>query len=1378
MIKKLAKKSVAYIAAMAMVLSGISFQPVRTDAKTYQDNESIKPDDGSRTVYHDLDKLTTKTWTFDSNDATKASKISWDSTKDVAVLTIQNIDLSVTNTEVDSYISYFSYTGNVKPLKIVLKGTNSLELNGNVCFIQSTGEAPVTIVNESNNAAGMYVTMNPVVDSSNMTECHFMEVYGNCNMKGGNDSDKTLTLSVETTGNAVVAYTNIYVGGNLKIENANICSTIAASSSYMSTNAIVVNGNLDIDADSRLVAKCNVADTNVPYRTVNNSLLVAGTYKDAGASIYLTNVNGRPLSTDLSLADVTVMPKAVPDVEVDDKGSVTSVKARFGTYGSVRNDIMTIKDRLTDPVDNYWFYSEASYVTDANNFLATQVNQNTNEVALSYAQDENKEYYFTHPNVSPFTIPVSAKTLMSGKTMALTAKASDATAGVSYENNDVIVSIKGDFTDAQENNMLIIDGKIINIKEWGDAITLDNKYVAVKLEGGTVTMREPGVYYYVFSEDFCKYLGNGTHQLEIHTTNGIIQTQLTVNVNDMNAGDSVGSADDYGRIIAITKNESGDMIYTYDNGTVRVVSFDKDGNQSSTKITWSNGDTLVKNPDGTSSLTQTNGSVTIYDKDGNVVSIHNPGGDSDGPAPSASPKPDGGDGEDNVSSSAKALDLVIGGISNGYTHAPVSDNVLNSAKSEMESVTPDGKTASLVALSDIKIDGASADDDGKYLVKLDIAAISASDSIMIMHRDSGGWDIRTPDVVGNGYITAGFDSLSPVAIVRLADIPNEGEDNPPIEPSDESKDYNNAISGITTGFANNAVTDGSIITAAQTAMNDVKGDSDDIYTLRAVSEISKLSGTDDGTVEFKVKGITNGDEIIVLARQDDSSWDEIEASVNNGKVAIDSGDLGTGVIAVIEVTKLEKIEMSIEAYDVDLSEEDALLIIKINGIDATYLTVISIDDERVPYSEFYLRDGHAFISNDYIRRLANGTHEVSAQFSGFGEGLSAGYVMDRFNLTGNNGDNPTPTPGNDDPAPGDNPTPTPNADDDNPTPTPGIDDDNPTPTPDAGNDDPTPTPGAGGDEPTPTPGIDDGTPTQEPGLDEPTPTPGIDDPQPTADPSLMIPALNAWDAAIETISDGITHTPVSADTLASATYEIDSISCGGNGTYTLVALTKLSALSASSDSVLGDYQGVALGIPAIKISNDSQYIVLALDENGVWDDISSYADIGEGNVHIPSSAIKTGDIAIIKHIHKNGGNGNDTPEPSQSPSPDDGNNDGQATPSPSPSGDDKTTQPTAPPSGDGKTPQPSQAPSSDDKVVSKTDKTSSSKASSSDKDSSDSNSDGSKGSNSSDSSSDASDNSSGTNSQGTSDAKAKSARTGQDGWTMFWTYLMSGLGLD
>ena len=99
--KKLVAKALAYALSIGMLFSSVPMTPITVSAKTsYETNETIKPDGDTKTVYHDLDKITSKTWSFESEDPTKQSKMTWDLSNHV--LTIQNIDLSVTNTNIKS----------------------------------------------------------------------------------------------------------------------------------------------------------------------------------------------------------------------------------------------------------------------------------------------------------------------------------------------------------------------------------------------------------------------------------------------------------------------------------------------------------------------------------------------------------------------------------------------------------------------------------------------------------------------------------------------------------------------------------------------------------------------------------------------------------------------------------------------------------------------------------------------------------------------------------------------------------------------------------------------------------------------------------------------------------------------------------------------------------------------------------------------------------------------------------------------------------------------------------------------------------------------------------------------------------------------------
>lgn len=932
---KLATKAVVCAAATAMLFTSVPYSgPLVANAETtYETNESLKPDENSRMTVHDLSKLGDKVWTYNSANPSKPSQISWDSAH--SVLTIQNLDLNVTNNDLSAWMAYFTYSGATK-LTVKLKGTNNLALNGNVCFIQNTGTAGTEILSKGSTKSSLYVTMNPIEGSKTKDECHFIESYGDLVFGNGTND---VNVSVTTKGSSVNAYTNIYAKNDINVKGTSyVYSSIEAGSSKMSSNAIVALNNITIDAGATFIAKCNVADTTSPYYTVNQAVSCK-TFNDAGSKLYVTNVNGHVINANT--INIAAKDKALPNVtfKTADQKEVDSVPVKInfdGTYTTTGTSSVSGGSNYTNnitknnpPSDNYLFYSEQAFVTDGNNFLDTTTNAN-DVTSLNYEKDEQiGEYYFKHANISGNSIPKKAKTIMSNTTMNLVAKASQVTAGVSYENGDVIIAIADPdlvakyVDECKAGNTwrpdITIDGKIIDWNEWGDSINVSNTYTAVKIEGGTVSASQNGVLYITMTKDLSEYFGAGAHDIEINTDNGIISTSVTFPSSETETGDKVNSTDAYGRIISVTKNAANDMIYTYDTGVVRVVTFDKNGDKKDTTVTWTNGDTLVTNADGSSVMTKADGSSISYDKDGNITNIYNAGAPTETPTeptpaptteptetkapsePTASPTPTQTPETPTVPVGVKALDLAIGGISEGFAHEATTEDVYNDAKTVITQVTPNGKTGTMLALSDVdlaKNSTVTPTADGKYEVRFDVASIKASDNILLLHKlSNGSWEQITPKVVGNGYVLAEFTSFSPVAIIKFSDkliTP---------EASEESKKLDANVTSITDGFSHAPITDSSVVTAAKTAMNAMKGTSTDIYTLNAATVVTKDADTKDGKVSIGVKDVSYGDTIKLLARKTDGSFKEITSTVgDDGKVTFDSADMATGTIAVVEVT--------------------------------------------------------------------------------------------------------------------------------------------------------------------------------------------------------------------------------------------------------------------------------------------------------------------------------------------------------------------------------------------------------------------------------------------------------------------------------------------
>lgn len=92
---------------------------------------------------------------------------------------------------------------------------------------------------------------------------------------------------------------------------------------------------------------------------------------------------------------------------------------------------------------------------------------------------------------------------------------------------------------------------------------------------------------------------------------------------------------------------------------------------------------------------------------------------------------------------------------------------------------------SVLGLVDIKVSGTGTI---QYPITLTIpvSGVNASDSVVLLHYVDGAWETIAPVRVGEEYVVARFDSLSPVAVVLLETVPID-EDESEYEDSEDEE---------------------------------------------------------------------------------------------------------------------------------------------------------------------------------------------------------------------------------------------------------------------------------------------------------------------------------------------------------------------------------------------------------------------------------------------------------------------------------------------------------------------------------------------------------------------------------------------------------------
>lgn len=76
-------------------------------------------------------------------------------------------------------------------------------------------------------------------------------------------------------------------------------------------------------------------------------------------------------------------------------------------------------------------------------------------------------------------------------------------------------------------------------------------------------------------------------------------------------------------------------------------------------------------------------------------------------------------------------------------------------------------TADVLSCTDVSPTSAKKDANGNYVVTLSLPNVAAGDAIAILHYTGAKWEFINPAAVGNGTVTFGTKSLSPIVVVKL-----------------------------------------------------------------------------------------------------------------------------------------------------------------------------------------------------------------------------------------------------------------------------------------------------------------------------------------------------------------------------------------------------------------------------------------------------------------------------------------------------------------------------------------------------------------------------------------------------------------------------------
>jgi hypothetical protein len=86
-----------------------------------------------------------------------------------------------------------------------------------------------------------------------------------------------------------------------------------------------------------------------------------------------------------------------------------------------------------------------------------------------------------------------------------------------------------------------------------------------------------------------------------------------------------------------------------------------------------------------------------------------------------------------------------------------------------------GSETGFQVLAAVEIESATALPSGGVSIKFTVSGLtSGTKNIRIYHKKSSGWEIKTP-YVGNGYVSATFDSLSPFFVVKYDSTPSTSD---------------------------------------------------------------------------------------------------------------------------------------------------------------------------------------------------------------------------------------------------------------------------------------------------------------------------------------------------------------------------------------------------------------------------------------------------------------------------------------------------------------------------------------------------------------------------------------------------------------------------
>jgi hypothetical protein len=177
-----------------------------------------------------------------------------------------------------------------------------------------------------------------------------------------------------------------------------------------------------------------------------------------------------------------------------------------------------------------------------------------------------------------------------------------------------------------------------------------------------------------------------------------------------------------------------------------------------------------------------------------------------------------------------------------------------------------GSDTGFQVLAAVEIESATALPDGGVSIKFSVSGLtSGTKNIRIYHKKSSGWEIKTP-YVGNGYVSATFDSLSPFFVVKYDSTPST---------SDGSEDQSSSV-------VNNYYT--------TNTTNNTYNNTDSNNTTTVNNTDSNNTTTVNNTDSNNTTTTTNTDSNNTTTT---TNTDSNNSTVTNGKPASDSTAPGT-----------------------------------------------------------------------------------------------------------------------------------------------------------------------------------------------------------------------------------------------------------------------------------------------------------------------------------------------------------------------------------------------------------------------------------------------------------------------------------------------------